>query len=512
MNKKQTLNNNENDSWNSINWETVTDYVYNLQTQVYEATRTNNITLALYIQEIIINSYDAKYLAVRTVTQVNSGKNTAGFDKVIVLNNKERDSIARNLKIDGEANLVRRVFIPKPGTTETRPLGIPTIIDRCKQCLVKFALEPQAEARFEQNSYGFRPGRKGIDAVSRIRSHLLFNGPCFVFDADMTKCFDSISHDYILQKIDSLPIIRQQIAAWLKAGIFYNGEITSNDTGTPQGGVISPLLANIALNGMQLAVFNHLKYHFGDVQAKKSLFVRYADDFVIIAPTLDMINSSKEACVKFLSPINLEVNDKKSRIIKTIEVNWENPNLTKVNPFSFLGFTFKQRFLSKHKAYRLKNGGPSSRILTTVTVDETRIQRHKASITELLKSINNVEQLITSLNKRIIGWCNYFKMSDSKFNQDFPRKMDLWLNSKVRKWIRKSTKQRGKVPEFWVESSKDWILYHTNKDNKRITLVKYGSFKWNIKDYRPMAYTYSFYNILEVNNEKLRIKNIKNLS
>lgn len=505
-----TMNKPTKELWNTVNWELITNLVYDLQTKIYEASKANNITEVLNIQNYLINSYEAKYLAVKIITQLNDGRNTSGVDKIIILTDEERNSIANNLIIDGEANLVRRVFIPKPGTSETRPLGIPTIIDRCKQCLVKFALEPQAEAYFEENSYGFRPGRKGIDAVSRIRSFMFFNGPCFVFDADISKCFDRISHEYLMQRINTIPMIRLQISAWLKAGIFFNGEVAFNDTGTPQGGVISPLLANIALNGMQQTVFNYLKHYFGYNQAVKTLFVRYADDFVILAPTLDMINCARDACKAFLSPINLEINEKKSKIIKTIDI--QSDKIIIVQPFSFLGFTFNHRFISKHKAYRRKQGEALTQILTTVTVDKTRIQRHKASISSLLESINNIQQLISTLNRRIIGWCNYFKTSDSKFNQDFPRKMDIWLNSKVRKWIRKSTKQRGKVPEFWLQDSRDWILYYKNKSNEITTLAKYSAFKWNIKDYKPMSYKYSFYNRLEVYKEETRIKNIKSLS
>jgi RNA-directed DNA polymerase len=152
--------------------------------------------------------------------------------------------------------------------------------------------------------------------------------------------------------------------------------------------------------------------------------------------------------------------------------------------FDFLGFRFKQRYLSKH--IRRKEGGKISNVRTLVLINPDRIKRHKASISTLLRKIGNVKDLIRTLNLRIIGWCNYFRFSDAKEYGDLPRKMDIWLNSKIRKWIRRTTKLRGKVPQFWKQDTKDWILYFTDDNGEDVTLVKYSSFKWRIYDYKAI--------------------------
>ena len=163
--------------------------------------------------------------------------------------------MSKSLSLDGEASPVLRVWIPKPGSEEKRPLGIPTIEDRAKQALAKFALEPQIKALFENHSYGFRPGIKAADATWLIRQKLKY-APQWVYDADIKKCFDRIYHERLLQKISTIPILKHQIRAWLLAGIFEKGEaFPSTGLGTPQGGVISPLLANIALDGAQKKIW-----------------------------------------------------------------------------------------------------------------------------------------------------------------------------------------------------------------------------------------------------------------
>ena len=235
-----------------------------------------------------MKSWSARALSVRRVTQDNNGKKTAGVDGVKSLSPAARLKLVNNLKLGSKVSPTRRVWIPKPGTQEKRPLGIPTMKDRALQALVKLALEPEWEARFEPNSYGFRPGRSCQDAVEAIFLAIRAK-PKYVLDADIAKCFDRIDHDALLNKLNTFPTIRRQIRAWLQAGVMEGKQLFPTSEGTPQGGVISPLLANIALHGME----NRIKQYAdtlptrsgrGKRDNRSSLsLIRYADDFVILA-------------------------------------------------------------------------------------------------------------------------------------------------------------------------------------------------------------------------------------
>lgn len=152
---------------------------------------------------MIVNSWYAKLLAVRKVTQENKGRKTAGVDRVKTLNNRQRIKLAQELKIDGKTRATRRVWIPKPGKSEKRPLGIPTMKDRAKQALLKLAIEPEWEARFESDSHGFRPGRSTHDAIKAIKGAIT-GKPKYVLDADIAQCFDKIDHQKLLAKLDTM--------------------------------------------------------------------------------------------------------------------------------------------------------------------------------------------------------------------------------------------------------------------------------------------------------------------
>ncbi len=194
-------------------------------------------------------------LAIRRVTQDNQGKKASGVDGKSSLTPKERILLTARLRIDGKSDNVKRVYLPKKGSCGSkRPIGIPTIQDRAKQSLVLLALEPEWEAKFEPNSYGFRPGRSCHDAINAI--YLGINKvPKYILDADIAECFDKIDHEALLIKLDTFPKFKKQIKAWLKAGILDSLDLKNPTAGTPQGGVISPLLCNIALHGLE----KHLK-------------------------------------------------------------------------------------------------------------------------------------------------------------------------------------------------------------------------------------------------------------
>lgn len=225
--------------WNQINWRKLERKVYQLQKRIYRASVRGDVKAVRRLQKTLMKSWSAKAIAVRKVTQDNAGKKTAGVDGVKSLSPVARLRLANNLKLGTKVKPTRRIYIDKPGTREKRPLGIPTIRDRALQALVKLALEPEWEARFEPNSYGFRPGRSCQDAIEAIYL-AIHQKPKYVLDADISKCFDRINQEKLLKKINSFPTINRQLKAWLKAGYMEGKELFTTDEGTPQGGVISP--------------------------------------------------------------------------------------------------------------------------------------------------------------------------------------------------------------------------------------------------------------------------------
>lgn len=224
----------------TVKWPQAERAVYKLQKRIYRAAERGARKRVRRLQKLLLCSRTAKWLAVRQVTHDNRGKRAPGVDGKASLTPTERLQLVDELQLDGAASPVRRVEIPKPGTHETRPLGIPTITDRAKQSLVKLVLEPEWEARFEANSYGFRPGRSTWDAIGAIYVQLN-QKPKGVLDADIAKCFDRIDHVALLQKVDANPAVTRQIKAWLKAGVVDRGELFPTEAGTPQGGTITPL-------------------------------------------------------------------------------------------------------------------------------------------------------------------------------------------------------------------------------------------------------------------------------
>lgn len=216
--------------WKNLKWHKIQRRVFKLQKRIYRASLRGDKKAVRRLQKTLMRSWSARCLAVRKVSQDNQGKKTAGVDGVKSLTPIRRLNLARELRLTGKASPTRRVMIPKPGKAEKRPLGIPTMRDRATQGLTKLALEPEWEAVFEPNSYGFRPGRSAHDAIQAIFSGISQKSK-MVLDADISQCFDRIDHQYLLNKIDTFPLLRRQIAAWLKAGAMEQGMYTNTDAG-----------------------------------------------------------------------------------------------------------------------------------------------------------------------------------------------------------------------------------------------------------------------------------------
>lgn len=308
-----------NVEWRQINWRKAEKAVFKLQKRIYRASNRGDVKTVRRLQKTLMKSWYARALAVRKVTQDNQGKKTAGVDGVKSLTPKQRLNLVGNLKLGTKVSPTRRVWIPKPGTEEKRPLGIPTMKDRALQALAKLALEPEWEAKFEPNSYGFRPGRSCHDAIEAIFSAIRLM-PKYVLDADIAKCFDRINHEMLLNKLNTFPTIRRQVRAWLKAGVMENMQYFDTSEGTPQGGVISPLLANIALHGMEERIKQYAETLAGAKQANRQSLslIRYADDFVILHKDMTVVQRCREIISEWFQGIGLELKPSKTRLTHTL--------------------------------------------------------------------------------------------------------------------------------------------------------------------------------------------------
>ena len=279
--------------WKDLPWRKLERRVFKLQKRIFKASQRGDVKAVRRLQKTLMRSWSAKCLAVRRVTQDNQGKKTAGVDGIKSLKPEQRLELVEKLTLSRKAKPTRRVWIPKPGSEEKRPLGIPTMADRALQALVKQALEPQWEAIFEPNSYGFRPGRSAHDAIAAIFDCISRKSK-YVLDADIAKCFDRIDHEALLAKLNTAPTTRRQIKSWLKAGVMDGKTLFPTPEGTPQGGVISPLLANIALHGMEQRINQAFPKKEIWSRGKRVGYqnpahvIRYADDFVVIHESLEV--------------------------------------------------------------------------------------------------------------------------------------------------------------------------------------------------------------------------------
>ena len=400
--------------WHSVDWRKANRLVRNLRQRIFRASQAGDLKKAHALQKLMLRSYSNTLLSVRRVTQVNKGKNTAGVDKLVIKTPEARGRLVDHLMTfqPWTAKAARRVYIPK-AHNKLRPLSIPSVVDRCLQARVKQALEPFWEARFERSSYGFRPGRSCHDAIARVFSHARPDGrKKWVVDADIMGAFDNIAQPPLLDAIGSFPA-RALIRQWLKAGYVDKSVFHETDTGTGQGSVVSPLLANIALHGMEEAL--GISYDHHDHLRGSRALVRYADDWVVFCESKDDAEEVIAIMAKWLAQRGLTLSAEKTRIVHLRE------------GFDFLGYNVRH-----YPAPQTSRSGYK----LLIRPNKDAIQQVRQKLRAIWGRARHVPlpTALRDLNAVIRGWANYHRIVVAR---DIFRALDQWLAHRAYRYTKR---------------------------------------------------------------------------
>ena len=418
--------------FNTENIRNCERYVFSIQHRLDKAVATNNVKRIQHIFDLLTKRSKAvKILAIHRVATLNQGKNTAGVDGIALPKGDKPKADAMKLRllkeidINAEPDNIRRVYIPK-SNGKKRPLGIPTIKDRINQEILRIAVEPIAEYHFHHNSFGFRPKRSCHDAIGLLYRKLANNNrPRYIVEGDIKDCFDNISHDHIVDTLKSWKVpnfATKLLNGFLKAKVFHNGEVFDNETGTPQGGIISPLLANIALTSLDNFIednFN-MKYSTGIVNP----IVRYADDFVIVGVSKQRAKEIKQSIKEHLSTLGLTLSDEKTKITHVYD------------GFDFLGFNIRKY----RKTHQKSNEASDYKLL--IKPQQENVEKVLKGCKEIFdkNKASKLEILIHQLNPKLQGWANYYRyiVSSATFGKIDKINWNRTLNWAKRKHPEKS--------------------------------------------------------------------------
>jgi len=424
-------------TWNFIPWDKVRRIVRSLQKRIAKAISEGDYNRAKALQWTLTHSYAAKLLAVKRVTE-NSGKNTPGVDGVLWKSPTQKLKAAKSLCRKGYVvKPLRRKYINKKNGTK-RPLGIPTMKDRAMQALYLSALDPVSETTADNASYGFRKMRSCHDAIERCYIHLSRKDSAIsILEGDIKGCYDNISHDWIKNNI---LIDKQIVTKWLKAGYIDKNRFFPTKEGTPQGGVISPTLANMVLDGLEAAIYSGVGTRVRTDGCKRNNhkvhFVRYADDFIVTGANEEVLmNVVKPIIVKFLAERGLTLSETKTKITNVY------------NGFDFLG----QNIRKYH----------SGKLLIKPAKDNIKSVQNKISQLVRWHWGSSPAKLIRSLNPVITGWTNYHRHVAS---YKYFSRLDRYIWFRLWKWAKRRHSNKGHI----------WIA---NKYFKQV-----GNNKWQFCD------------------------------
>lgn len=456
--------------WKTMNWKKAEAEVSRLQARIAKATQEKNWNTVKRLQYLLTHSYYAKALAVRKVT-TNKGKNTPGIDKELWTTPVAKMSNVLTLTDKGyRAKPLRRVFIEKPGKKKKRPLGIPCMYDRAMQALYALALDPVAETTADTKSYGFRKGRCAQDACEHIFKALSkADSPQWILEGDIKGCFDHINHDWLDKHI---PMDKSVLRQFLKAGFIFRDELFPTEEGTPQGGVISPILANMTLDGMQKVLANRFhtncrgKIDLRFKNAHKVNLVRYADDFIVTAATKEIAEEAKMLICDFLQTRGLELSEEKT-VITHIE-----------DGFDMLGWTFR-----KFKGKLIIKPSKKSVKALNASLHNTVLERGKAW---------KQEDLIRALNRQLRGWANYHQSVCAK---DTFSRIDHTLYEMLWRWARRRHPKKNRkwiTANYWHSKGlRNWVFSTDNVELMRlgeVPIVRHTKVRMNANPYLDTEY------------------------